>query len=86
MPKRKSFSSEFKREAVRLLETSQKPPADLARELGVRSASAGDEIKFCSKRFARSTTTAKKLRCNANLMHSTLGDFPLVQGHTGHPG
>jgi transposase len=36
MTKRKSFSSEFKREAVRLLDTSQKPPADLARELGVR--------------------------------------------------
>jgi transposase len=36
MSKCKSFSSEFKREAVRLLETSQKPPADLARELGVR--------------------------------------------------
>ena len=36
MTKRKSFSSEFKREAVRLLETSHKQPADLARELGVR--------------------------------------------------
>ena len=36
MTKRKSFTAEFKREAVRLLETSQKPPADLARELGVR--------------------------------------------------
>jgi len=36
MTKRKSFRSEFKREAVRLLDTSQKPPADLARELGVR--------------------------------------------------
>ena len=36
MTKRKSFSSEFKREAVRLLDASQKPPADLARELGVR--------------------------------------------------
>jgi transposase len=36
MTKRKGFSGEFKREAVRLLETSQRPPADLARELGVR--------------------------------------------------
>ena len=36
MTKRKSFSQEFKREAVRLLETSQKSSADLARELGVR--------------------------------------------------
>ena len=36
MTKRKSFSPEFKREAVRLLETSQKSSADLGRELGVR--------------------------------------------------
>lgn len=36
MIKRKSFSPEFKREAVRLLETAQKSSADLARELGVR--------------------------------------------------
>jgi transposase-like protein len=36
MSKRKSFSPEFKREAVRLLETAQKSSADLARELGVR--------------------------------------------------
>ena len=34
MTKRKGFTAEFKREAVRLLEASQKPPADLARELG----------------------------------------------------
>ena len=40
MTKRKGFSAEFKREAVRLLETSQKPPADLARELGVRRNSS----------------------------------------------
>ena len=36
MTKRKGFRPEFKREAVRLLETAQKPPADLARGLGVR--------------------------------------------------
>ena len=36
MTKRKSFNPEFKREAVRLLETSQKSSADLGRELGVR--------------------------------------------------
>ena len=36
MSKRKRFSPEFKREAVRLLETAQKSSADLARELGVR--------------------------------------------------
>jgi len=36
MVKRKSFTGELKREAVRLLETSQKAPAELAREPGVR--------------------------------------------------
>ncbi len=36
MRKRKDFSPEFKREAVRLLDAGEKPPADLARELGVR--------------------------------------------------
>ena len=36
MSKRKQFSAEFKREAVRLLDTSKKQPSDLARELGVR--------------------------------------------------
>jgi len=36
MTKRKGFTAEFKREAVRLLETSEKQPSDLARELGVR--------------------------------------------------
>ena len=36
MQKRKTFSKEFKLEAVRLLETSNKPAADIARELGVQ--------------------------------------------------
>lgn len=36
MGKRESFTREFKLEAVRLLEEGKKPPADLARELGVR--------------------------------------------------
>lgn len=35
MSKRKSYSPEFKREAVRLLEIGDKPTTDLARELGV---------------------------------------------------
>ena len=36
MIKRKEFSREFKKEAVRLLEEGKKPGADLARELGIR--------------------------------------------------
>lgn len=34
MGKRKDFSPEFKREAVRLLDAGQKPAFDLAPELG----------------------------------------------------
>ena len=36
MGKRTTYGKEFKLEAVRLLETSNKPAADVARELGVR--------------------------------------------------
>ena len=36
MTKRKKYTSEFKREAVRLMESTEKPPSDLARQLGVR--------------------------------------------------
>ena len=36
MKKRNQFTREFKLEAVRLLEEGDKPPADLARELGIR--------------------------------------------------
>lgn len=36
MQKRQTFSKEFKREAVRLLETTNKPAVELALELGVR--------------------------------------------------
>lgn len=36
MTKRKKYTSEFKREAVRLMESSQKPSTDIARQLGVR--------------------------------------------------
>ena len=38
MTKRKGFSPEFRREAVRLLETALKSSADIDRELGVRGA------------------------------------------------
>ena len=36
MQKRQTFSKEFKQEAVKLLGITDKPTADLARELGVR--------------------------------------------------
>ena len=36
MAKRKTFSKEFKREAVRLLEESDKSPNEIAAELGIR--------------------------------------------------
>ena len=36
MTKRKSYSAEFKRQAVELLENRDRPVTDLARELGIR--------------------------------------------------
>ena len=36
MTKRKTFTKEFKLEAVRLLEESDKPASEIARELGIR--------------------------------------------------
>ena len=33
--KRRTFTPEFKREAVRLLELGERPPSDIARELGI---------------------------------------------------
>lgn len=36
MGKRKQYTAEFKREAVRLMESSGRPTSDIARELGVR--------------------------------------------------
>jgi transposase len=35
MARRKRFTPEFKREAVRMLQSSDKAPADIARELGI---------------------------------------------------
>jgi len=35
MRKRKTYTSQFKREAVRLMESSEKPASDVARQLGV---------------------------------------------------
>jgi transposase len=35
MAKRKRFTTEFKREAVRMMTSSDKAPADIARELGI---------------------------------------------------
>ena len=36
MVKRKQFTSEFKREAVRMMDSSEKPSSEVALELGVR--------------------------------------------------
>jgi len=37
MTKRKKFTSEFKREAVRLMESSEKPSSEVARQLAAIS-------------------------------------------------
>lgn len=45
MQKRQTFSKAFKLEAVRLLESTNKPIADLARELGVHRNQLYKSIK-----------------------------------------
>jgi len=53
MEKRKKFTPEFKREAVRLMESSSKPAADVARELGVRRNQLYKRKEQLSKRGVR---------------------------------
>ena len=62
MTKRKSFTAEFKREAVRLLETSKKQPSDLARELGVRRNQLYKWKEQLSKRGAKAFPGAGRQR------------------------
>jgi transposase len=47
MKQRQVFSKEFKVEAVRLLETSDRPAAEVARQLGIRR----NQLYKCSKSY-----------------------------------
>lgn len=49
MQKRKTYSPEFKREAVRLLEQGNKPAIELARELGIKR----NQLYKCKDRLAQ---------------------------------
>ncbi len=53
MEKRKKFTSEFKREAVRLMESSEKPSSEVARQLGVRRNQLYKWNEQLSKRGAK---------------------------------
>jgi transposase len=79
MAKRTTYSKEFKVEAVRLLERGDKPPADLARELGVprnklyqwreqlKGKSVEDAFPGQGRRNADSAALAALRRENAQL-------------------
>jgi transposase-like protein len=79
MAKRTTYSKEFKVEAVRLLERGDKPPADLARELGVsrnklyqwreqlKGKSVEDAFPGQGRRHADSAAVAALRRENAQL-------------------
>ena len=54
MTKRKRFTAEFKREAVRLLEISQKQPSDLARE---RASEVREPSRIIEDRNLKEQTT-----------------------------
>jgi transposase len=53
---RKSYTEEFKREAVRLMETSGKPVAQLARDLGVNDNNLYRWRGMYGNRFQASST------------------------------
>ena len=42
---RRSFSAEFKRDAVEIVRSSQKPIAEVARELGINDTTLGNWVK-----------------------------------------
>ena len=53
MKKRKTYTSQFKREAVRLMESSDKPASDVARQLSVRRNQLYKWKEQLSKRGAK---------------------------------
>jgi transposase-like protein len=59
---RKKYSTEFKREAVRLMETSGKPIAQLARELGIND---NNLYRWRSRYGEQATSTNRKTRAGA---------------------
>jgi transposase-like protein len=56
MAKRKRFTPEFKREAVRTMVSSDKSPADIARELGVHR----NQLYKWKEQFGNGTTRSAK--------------------------
>lgn len=79
MGKRQSFTREFKLEAVRLLRSSGRPAAEVARELGVRrnqlykwdeqfKTKGSDEVfPGCGRRVGAAAELARLQRDNARL-------------------
>jgi hypothetical protein len=55
---RKKYSTEFKREAVRLMETSGKPMAQLARELGINETTCIGGAAGMESRIERAARAA----------------------------
>ena len=62
MTKRKKFTLEFKREAVRLMESSDKPASDVARQLSVRRNQLYKWKEQLSKRGAKAFPGAGRQR------------------------
>ncbi len=62
MNKRKTYTSQFKREAVRLMESSDKAASDVARQLGVRRNQLYKWKEQLSKRGAKAFSGAGRQR------------------------
>lgn len=63
MNKRKKFTSEFKREAVRLMGSSEKPASDVARQLGVRRNQLYKWKEQLEKRGSKAFRAGVRGRC-----------------------
>lgn len=66
MIKRKTYTSQFKREAVRLMESSEKPATDVARQLGVRRNQLYKWKEQLSKRGTKAFPGARRQKGNVD--------------------
>jgi len=75
MTKRRTFTDEFKRQAVALLESGQKPLAKVARELGVSAPVLRDWRVRYGRAGAVPAATVPTLTPRGHAAHLTIADM-----------
>ena len=78
MRKRKTYTSQFKREAVRLMESSDKPASDVARQLSVRRNQLYKWKEQLSKRGAKAFPGAGRQKGQADELSRLRQDLAKV--------